>query len=274
MIASPFPGMDPYLEAPEIWHGLHTRLITIWADQLTAQLAPTYIASLETELVIDYIDFGANGGNGEGESGKNAAIPDVTVRKPESAPQRSTRTEAVAAAPLQLYIPMPIERRLARVQVVHRERASVVAVIELLSPINKRPGEGRKKYLKKRAKYLESSVHLVEIDLLRRWKRMPLEGDLPSCDYLIVVSDANRRPTVDVWPIQVRDSLPVISIPLVRPDPPVLLDIGETVQTAYVRGRYDLQIDYSQPPKPPLSPQAAAWAAALIAERQHKQLGD
>lgn len=268
MIASPFPGMDPYLEAPAIWHSLHTRLITLWADQLTAELAPTYIANLETEIVIDTIDTGTNGGsNGGSTDRKMIALPDVAVRKPDSSAKGITGVETVAIAPLQYHIPMPIERRLTRVQIVHREREKLVAVIELLSPVNKRPGEKRQKYLRKRTRYLESSVHLVEIDLLRQWERMPLEEELPGCDYLILVSDANKRPTVDVWPIGVRDVLPVIPIPLLHPDPPVILNIGEALRIAYVRARYDLQVDYNQPPKPQLSPEDRLWATALIAQQ-------
>lgn len=43
-MSSPFPGMDPYLEAPEIWRGFHH----LWADeiitQLNAVLSPRYYA--------------------------------------------------------------------------------------------------------------------------------------------------------------------------------------------------------------------------------------
>ena len=46
----------------------------------------------------------------------------------------------------------------------------LVAVIEFLSPTNKR-GLERKKYLRKRERILLSSVHLLEIDLLRKGKR-------------------------------------------------------------------------------------------------------
>lgn len=35
MSRSPFPGMDPYLEAPGLWPDVHTRLINIFAEQLT-----------------------------------------------------------------------------------------------------------------------------------------------------------------------------------------------------------------------------------------------
>lgn len=265
MIASPFPGMDPYLESPEIWHTLHTRLITNLADQLTAKLAPTYIADFETDIVIDFVDTGSNGGtNGGRKESRPVLSPDVAIRKPASTVTEIAATGAVTVAPLQLRIPMPVERRLSRVKIIHREREVLVAVIELLSPVNKRAGEKREKYLKKRANYLESSVHFVEIDLLRRWKRMPLAGKLPACDYLILVSDANKRPDVDVWPLRVRDPIPLIPIPLLRPDPPVMADLGEALRTAYARARYDLQINYNQPPKPALSAEDATWAAELI----------
>ena len=34
MSYSPFPGMDPYLEAPTIWPDVHTSLISIFREQL------------------------------------------------------------------------------------------------------------------------------------------------------------------------------------------------------------------------------------------------
>jgi hypothetical protein len=52
--------------------------------------------------------------------------------------------------------------------------------------------------------------------------------------------------------------------PLLAPDPPVPLDLGQALRTAYARARYDLRVDYRKPLVPPLSPAAAAWAAALI----------
>ena len=216
MSKSPFPGMDPYLEAPAIWHSLHTRLLTILADELAFKLAPDYIADLETEIMIEQI-------------------------------------------------PMPVEHRLTKVRIIHRATETLVAVLEVLSPVNKRNGEQRQKYLRKRDMYLDSAVHLVEIDLLRQWERMPLAGELPACDYLIVVSDAQQRPIVDVWPIQLPNPLPVISIPLLAADPPVSINIGEALRLAYQRARYDLQIDYRQPPTPPLSAQHAKWAVTLLA---------
>ena len=36
----PFPGMDPYLEAPSLWPDVHHRLITALCDQIQPQLGP------------------------------------------------------------------------------------------------------------------------------------------------------------------------------------------------------------------------------------------
>ena len=47
MSTSPFPGMDPYLEAPDLWADVHSRLVNIFAEQLSPQLAPKYLAELD-----------------------------------------------------------------------------------------------------------------------------------------------------------------------------------------------------------------------------------
>ena len=47
----------------------------------------------------------------------------------------------------------------------------LVTAIEILSPFNKRAGEGIDDYRRKRTCLLRSSVHLIEIDLLRRGER-------------------------------------------------------------------------------------------------------
>ena len=161
-------------------------------------------------------------------------------------------------------VPMAVPTRLVSIYIRQRENEKVVTVIELLSPVNKRPGEGRHAYLEKRNTFLTTPVHLVEIDLLRKWPRMPLEGKLPASDYLAVVCDMYERPQCGVWPLSLRYPLPILPIPLLRPDTPVGLDIGQALQTAYERARYDLRIDYKAPCDPPLNGEDAAWAAAQV----------
>ena len=39
---SPFPGMDPYLENPELWGEVHNRSIVAIADAIAPSLRPKY----------------------------------------------------------------------------------------------------------------------------------------------------------------------------------------------------------------------------------------
>lgn len=265
MAASPFPGMDPYLESPDLWSDVHARLMNIFAEFLSPGLAPKYIAELETQLVIDRID----GIDGHRNGGKSLLVPDVAVTrsKPAYDAGGAMVADTIAIAPLRLEIQSPVQRRQITLRVVRREGEQVVAVVELLSPFNKRRGKGRNEYLDKRIAYLRSSVHLIEIDLLRNGEHMPLNDSMPACDYVVMVSDARQRPEVGVWPLSVRQELPSIPIPLSYPDPPVLLDIGQALRTAYERARYDLRIHYDKPADPPLREADAVWAKALLSSQ-------
>ena len=43
---SPFPGMDPYLEDPAIWPGLHLGLLDALINELAFQVRPRYVVRL------------------------------------------------------------------------------------------------------------------------------------------------------------------------------------------------------------------------------------
>lgn len=256
---SPFLGMDPYLESPDVRPDVHTRLMTVFAEQLAPALAPKYVAELDTQLVIDRSEAY------DVTSTTEYALPDVAVATLRESAMAAEEPATAVESP-RLKVPMGIPVRLVSVYVRLRENAGLVTVIELLPPVNKRPGQGRQDYLHKRESFLGSPVHLVELDLLRKWPRMPFEGYLPKCDYLAVVSSFYERPHCDVWPISVRQPLPDLPISLLKPDPPVTLDLNAALRTTYERARYDLRIDYSKPPDPPLSEADAAWAERLIAQ--------
>jgi len=245
--------MDPYLEAPSIWPDVHTSLMSIFREQLTPLLAPKYLAELETQVVIDYLD-----------DDPQAMLPDVSITSAEVSVEAPSAVAVAAPTPVQVLVPMDVPTRLVSVYIRQRETARLVAVIELLSPVNKRRGRGREEYIEKRRTFLTSPVHLIEIDLLRRYPRMPFDDPLPPAHYLVMVCKAGERPRSSVWPISMRQSLPTIPIPLLAPDPPVPLALGQALRTAYERARYDLRVDYRQPPVPPLSLADVAWAAALL----------
>lgn len=53
---------------------------------------------------------------------------------------------------------------------------------------------------------------LVEIDLLHGGERTPVD-DLPPRDYFVMVSRSYERPRVELWPLRLRDPLPLIPVP-------------------------------------------------------------
>ena len=49
---SPFPGMDPYLEAAVLWPDVHQRLLTYVADSLQPAVRPHYHARIGERLYV------------------------------------------------------------------------------------------------------------------------------------------------------------------------------------------------------------------------------
>jgi hypothetical protein len=103
-------------------------------------------------------------------------IPDAVVLSSKSVAPSEIRTEvtvpstAVQPRPKQVTVPMPAEVNERYLEVRELGTDTVVTVIEVLSPKNKRKGEGRTAYETKRQTVLGSLSHLVEIDLLRGGK--------------------------------------------------------------------------------------------------------
>jgi hypothetical protein len=109
-----------------------------------------------------------------------------------------------------------------------------------------------------------AEVHLLEIDLLRRGKRTWPPESLPDSAYLATLIRA-RHIQAEVWPIGLRERLPVLPVPLRQPDADVPLDLKRALDTIYDESDYPLTLDYGQPPpEPPLSEEDTAWAAACI----------
>src|SRR4051794_18925469 len=67
---SPFPGMDPYLEAPHIWPDFHDALATEIRNELNQTLPRPYYARLEVRPEI---------GIAEQRGTRQRIVPDVTV---------------------------------------------------------------------------------------------------------------------------------------------------------------------------------------------------
>ena len=66
--------------------------------------------------------------------------------------------------------------------------------------------------------------------------------------YYVTRSRVECRPTVEIWPLQLADPLPVLPVPLLEPDPSVALYLGAAVSGLYERAGYAELIDYCRPP--------------------------
>ena len=240
---SPFPGMDPYLERPSLWPGLHVALINHLQADVNPRLLPVYFADIETRVYVIRDE----------DPARQLLIPDVTVEKPPR-PRRGRTPAAVLEIDEPVILSWTLDQEVeeARIAIKERETNRLVTVIDVLSPTNKvRGSEGRESFLSKRRDVLSSDVHWLEVDLLRAGERS-LAPLFPPTDYLIFQSRAGDRRRPCGWPVGVRDRLPVIGVPLAKRDPDLPLDLRKVLDSVYDQMGYEYRIDYSTPPDPPL----------------------
>ena len=260
---TPFPGMDPYLERRGLWEEVHTGLITEIQQFLAPRVRPRYRVAVERRVYLAVLAPDTWVGK-----------PDVLVVSPVRETVQATPTGSPAAVTPQIAeLPMVEEVIERYLEIREVETGDVVTVIEILSHSNKASHQGREQYERKRLAVLSSLTNLVEIDLLRAGNPMPMRvsGNGNPCDYRIVVSRSWHRPQADAYLFGVRDLIPDASVPL-RPDEtePVLA-LNQIVHDLYDQASYDLAVNYSQPPDPPLSAEDAQWAAQLV--QRHTSTG-
>ncbi len=273
---SPFPGMDPYLEAPHIWPDFHNALAGELRNELNQTLPNPYYARLEMRPELGII---------EERGATHRIVPDVTVvRHPLPQHEQRAGSTAVLTSPRSVIsesIEYEVLSELIRHHFVEIRDSSqghkLITLIEIVSPSNKRPGPDRKSYERKQREVLDSDTKLVEIDLLRDGRRvLPDPGleilihDSPEPPaYLVLVNRAWRRDpgagAYQVFPVSLREWLPCIPVPLKEGEEEVALDLQFVFNRAYDSGPYRRgAVDYAgPPPEPPLGGEDAAWAAEL-----------
>ncbi|MEM9213688.1 MAG: DUF4058 family protein [Cyanobacteria bacterium P01_F01_bin.150] len=253
-----FPGMNPYLERPDIWPEIHYGLISGLMRSLNPLLVPKYRAAVDKRTYMDSVLVG---------------IPDTTViQSPKSidSQQLTGRSAANLQAATTILskpeiVSVPIQEEVTERFLEIRETATgkVVTVIEVLSPKNKQGGEGRLKYLKKRQMIFSSQTHFVEIDLLRMGQPMPIQGGRKS-SYQILVSRVDQRPSAERYPFDMQHPIPVFTLPLMVMDTEPVIQLNKLIDQAYQEAALDLVIDYSQPPAPPLGKKDRVWLESLL----------
>jgi hypothetical protein len=142
---SPFPGMDPYLEHPETFPGLHDDLISQMKGALQQRLPEPYYATSQGRVWI--------------EMSHRYVEPDVDVLRPRegSQPEHRSNGPAVLAPPTargrSVLVRVPHDEHRENFLDIYAQQDNgdrLVTTVEVLSPSNKTPGEhGRELYLRK-----------------------------------------------------------------------------------------------------------------------------
>ncbi|MCL4204028.1 MAG: DUF4058 family protein [Pirellulaceae bacterium] len=259
-MASPFPGMDPYLE--DFWRDVHASLVIYARDQLQGRLPGNLRARVEERVVVEPLVL---------DDELRSVYPDIRVVERGHGP-------AVAVAPeTDVAIEEPLIVRLASdpmtetfIEIIDvGSGKQVVTVLEVLNLSNKLPGSSQDQYRRKRQELTAGRVSLVEIDLLRDGKR---ELSVPydviprnyRTTYQVCVRRGWRPDRAEIYKVPLRQRLPIVRVPLRETDPDVMLDLQALIDQCYRNGGYDDDIDYRRDPARPLDPDDARWADELL----------
>ena len=253
MARGPFPGMDPYLEPH--WLDVHTALVGETRRFLNRTLPRGLVARGEERVAVESND----------ELARRIG-QDVRVFSPSTADPDGPKGGVVIEAPYKLVVEYdPIIERSVRIIDQHGQ---LVTVIEFVSPTNKRQ-PGLDAFRERRWELLQAGVHVAEVDLVRsgNWRQLMRPEVCPPeavSTYRVTIRTAGARPAGYLFPVSLRAPLPSVPVPLRPGDEPVPLPLQTLLDAVYEDGRYGDTINYADPPDPPLDPEDAAWADALV----------
>ena len=254
-MSSPFPGMDPWLEDPTVWAGFHDILIVATVDVMQPQLrARGYYANPGERVWL--------------VEPRRPIYPDM-FRRESIHPQPQDVAVLEPDEPVRVQ-QAQVEVHEGFVEIYDAAGSRLVTGIEFVSPTNKSDREGRALYERKQQEMRENGVNLVEIDFIRRGPHVldvPVDvaDNLRPWDYLINTV-RHGSDMYELYPIQLRNPLPRIRIPLKSGEEDAVLDLQQVFVRSYGIGPYPERIDYNSNPTPPLADDDA-WADEILREK-------
>lgn len=159
---------------------------------------------------------------------------------------------------------MPTVVRQGYLEIREVVTSKVVTVIEVLSPVNKGSGGGRRSYEAKRQLILASATNLIEIDLLRQWPPIVQLPQQFQSRYRILVSASAKRPQASLYAFNLQDPIPAFPLPLEDEGCVSIVNLQGLMGEINDQSGYDLVTDYHQDPVPALSPEDALWLAEQV----------
>ena len=248
---NPFPGVDPYVEAANLWPGFHNLLIADCCRALNRELKPRGYAAYAEER-LELVDL---------PDGDEDRRPDLAVTHTgrSARPQAGGGAALLDIEPALVLNPAYETLSVAFIEVRHVPDQELVTSVEVLSPSNK--GQGRGAYAAKRRAVIAAQTNLVEIDLLLAGRRPEVVGRIPAGDFCVLVSRGDRTPECQAFAWSIRRRLPRIPIPLRPNDQDATLDLPAAYEMAYDAGPYDVAGLYTRALPGPLSDADRVWVA-------------
>lgn len=248
MQKSPFPGMDPYLEAK--WPEVHARLIVYAANQINQQLPVDLQANIEESISLQL------------EEDVLSTRPDLHIEDESEIPISEAIPHPVAVAEPVVVKREPHPER--HIEIVE-EGGRVVTAIEFPSPWNKIGAQARAKYRRKQTANLDARINLVEVNLVRRGRYVlaapldaPARRTLGESPYLICAFRRVIADQFEVYRAPIQEPLPNIAIPLRDEERDIVLQLQPLLDDRYRDGRY-FRLNYQAAPNPPFEGDLAAW---------------
>ena len=193
---SPFPGMDPYIEAMGyLWGDFHNELIGEMKRAVSIALPRNYYARICRTVLHRPHRVRGEGGTpfragcqGHGSAGRQT---ESRTRQREYGDRRG----GSRVGSLRAFIEEEFRETFIDIYELQEPEHRLVTSIEVLSPSNKvRGSKGWQRYLRERQALLLGKANLVEIDLLRGGTRMPMLDPLPASPYYLLVAREQSAP--------------------------------------------------------------------------------
>ncbi len=249
----PFPGMDPYIERPAIWADFHDALITEIRRELQPLLRPKYVALAQDRLYV--------------VSSKRSIWPDVSVVQPRPSPANGASGKAVVETDEPTVFELDNEEvREPYIEIIEPAAGNrLITAIEVLSPDNKTTGAGRRKYLRKSARFAEAAPISSRSIFCAGKPTFRLSADklarLPAWRYLVAVRRPRRQ---EVYAVALENRLPRVRIPLASNDPDIRLDLQAAFTRVWQDGPYPELLNYDGPPPGVMRSAEIAWCEEQI----------
>ncbi|NET38932.1 MAG: DUF4058 family protein [Cyanothece sp. SIO1E1] len=96
-------------------------------------------------------------------------------------------------------------------------------------------------------------VVVIEIDLLRQWSPIIQLPEPLKTHYRILVSTSAQRPQASLYAFNLADPIPAFPLPLQETESEPIVNLQSLLGDIYDQSGYDLVIDYTESPIPPLT---------------------